>query len=482
MANIFNTRNDPLVSAVQNSLQEGNLRRQAIEIVNESYGVYNRKAVVREDLAAYDADIETVFNELKEETQLDEISRKKLANYMLASQGDSEDYGDDANDLRSKSAASFKKSRNRKLSKRTRDKYYNDAERLEKASTYSDRKSRNRQAGFERALGKLTRSKPVKYKQPYNPIAVRVLAKEEKYTSGEEAFKSPLSRREAKYTYKEKSNYKEPEKDVYGVIGSKAREKVMAATKKRSLKEESQLDEISKNLARRYKNKAHADYNYTSGQRDNDDFYDKHGKDMKDVFGRPKFKERTKETRKKDDTRIQKRLKGLSMAHKRLSENQLDELSSFGSAFAAARKSGLSTFNYNGKSFNTKLATDSAKAAATKPSGVPVTPTRPSVPTPPSRPASISDVGEKGVLSGKTVSLDRPVTNHVDSNAGLPKGGAIAATTPSQSASEPTNPKPNHQLGAPDIGKQNSTRNFLDKQLKEGLNEGVLVGGKRYKL
>lgn len=65
--NRFNNRNaDPLVEAVKAAQADGELRRQAIAQVNEAFGVYNRNAVIRENLAAYDAAIEEAYKCMKE--------------------------------------------------------------------------------------------------------------------------------------------------------------------------------------------------------------------------------------------------------------------------------------------------------------------------------------------------------------------------------------------------------------------------------
>ena len=65
--NRFNsTKKDPLVEAVQIAMQDGEIRRQAEALVNEAFGVYNRNAVVREELAAYDAAIEEAYRCVKE--------------------------------------------------------------------------------------------------------------------------------------------------------------------------------------------------------------------------------------------------------------------------------------------------------------------------------------------------------------------------------------------------------------------------------
>ena len=59
-------KNDPLLEAVKGAQAEGAMRREAEKIVNEEFGVYSRKAVIREQLAAYDAALEKTYRDLKE--------------------------------------------------------------------------------------------------------------------------------------------------------------------------------------------------------------------------------------------------------------------------------------------------------------------------------------------------------------------------------------------------------------------------------
>lgn len=66
MSNPFLTKKDPLLEAVRSAMQDGEIRRQAEALVNEEFGVYSRKAVVREDLAAYDARLEEAYKCMKE--------------------------------------------------------------------------------------------------------------------------------------------------------------------------------------------------------------------------------------------------------------------------------------------------------------------------------------------------------------------------------------------------------------------------------
>ena len=64
--NKFNSsKKDPLVEAVMEAQKDGAIRRQAVALVNEEFGVFNRNAVVREQLAAYDARIEEAYKCMK---------------------------------------------------------------------------------------------------------------------------------------------------------------------------------------------------------------------------------------------------------------------------------------------------------------------------------------------------------------------------------------------------------------------------------
>ena len=75
-------KKDPLLEAVKTAQAEGAMRRAAEAIVNEEFGVYSRKALIREELAAYDARLEAAYVELKE--------GKKLANKDYDGDGERE--------------------------------------------------------------------------------------------------------------------------------------------------------------------------------------------------------------------------------------------------------------------------------------------------------------------------------------------------------------------------------------------------------
>ena len=77
--NRFNNKDkDPLVEAAKGAMRDGELRRQAIAMVNEEFGVFNRNAVVRENLAAYDARIEEAYRCVKEGKPLTPAQKAKM--------------------------------------------------------------------------------------------------------------------------------------------------------------------------------------------------------------------------------------------------------------------------------------------------------------------------------------------------------------------------------------------------------------------
>ena len=69
--NFTNRKKDPLVEAAKAAMEVGQMRRAAIDAVNEEFGVYSRNAVVREHLAAYDARIEEAYKCMKEAEKAD---------------------------------------------------------------------------------------------------------------------------------------------------------------------------------------------------------------------------------------------------------------------------------------------------------------------------------------------------------------------------------------------------------------------------
>jgi hypothetical protein len=72
-------KNDPLIGAVQEVMKKNQAERDAVNLVNEKFGVEDRKALPRENQAAWDAAYKTVLTEGVE--ALDELAPDTLMNY-----------------------------------------------------------------------------------------------------------------------------------------------------------------------------------------------------------------------------------------------------------------------------------------------------------------------------------------------------------------------------------------------------------------
>ena len=69
--NRFNSsKNDPLVEAVKAARADGDARRLAESMANDLFGVFSRKAVVREHLSDYDFALEEAYKCMKEEDKM----------------------------------------------------------------------------------------------------------------------------------------------------------------------------------------------------------------------------------------------------------------------------------------------------------------------------------------------------------------------------------------------------------------------------
>lgn len=376
MNNPFLTKKDSLVEAVQSAMQDGEIRRQAEALVNEEFGVYSRKAVVREQLAAYDARLEEAYKCMKEGEQIDEIKVSTAYSYA-GKKMEKERKGLLPGDRNPSSKTDLKNMKN--AAERTDKDYYKnrgfkkvDEAKLAKKDYDKDGKiespkdevwgSRFRaakmagkmeeeqidevsaglaQRAAHHAFVKSDKMKKDAQKEPDMHSYVQAVHKGEKKSKQGTKFAKYAAKKMEEESIDEartkdqgyqnwpgekKKKFFQGLKDKNGKTETQKWAEKRKKDREQKINEE-QIDEISKELTRRYKEKAHASYNYSAGKRSDDEFVSGPGKKMTDVFGKPKFKERSKEAQKTDDKTIQKRLKGLSMAHKKLAkeETQVDE-------------------------------------------------------------------------------------------------------------------------------------------------------------
>jgi len=244
-------KKDPLVEAVQSAMQDGDLRRQAEALVNEEFGVYSRKAVVREQLAAYDARLEEAYKCMKE--------GEKLADKDYDKDGKIESPKDEVWGSRFRAAKMAGKMEEEQIDETSAEKatrYYHAADedlkkryKMPKGTKDNARKMDNRSIGIQRAM-----KKGINHKMEEEQIDERNLLKRMKDTmrlgsSGKERvdrISGALSDRGGNWDYK-KGDFTEKGKSQV-----KSRLKNVKGASDYALnKEETQIDEVSAGLARR---------------------------------------------------------------------------------------------------------------------------------------------------------------------------------------------------------------------------------------
>ena len=374
--NRFNSsKNDPLVEAVKTARADGDARRLAESMANDLFGVFSRKAVVREHLSDYDYALEEAYKCVKEEDKMAdkdydrdgkiETSKKEVWGSRLRAAKASGKYkgpvdekkmweAEDSSDGLPPSDAAKQAAKQTSTPSSTPSRTGNAA-----GSTISNARAATgmNEAQLDEISRTTLKSYVKKANRQANDLERKVNTRKDK--PGEE---DKMYRR------------------IDGVNLAHDKMKVRVAATN-----EEALDEISKELAGRYIKKAdykRSDSSFQSGK----------------VYGKElATKRRTKqdvEDARKHNRDAYKREKGINTAVNKLTgrakvaaneeimkesivaklfakhmEEQVGQvsvspkLSAFGSAFAAARKSGQSNFSYGGKSFNTKLASSSTPKA-----------------------------------------------------------------------------------------------------------------------
>ena len=356
-------KHDPLLEAVKGARAEGDLRRKAEALVNEEFGVYSRKAVVREELAAYDARLEEAYKCMKEgkpladkdydkdgkiesgkaeyqgsriraakmagkmeEEQIDEISKKLAVKTYIDREkknaADFHGYNDEPEHERK--ARESERRIVKKFGQKTADRANKTVKKFYEEETQIDELSRttlksyvkkaDRQANRIEDKVRAYKDKPGEEEKMYNRIAganlardkmkVRVAASEEVDYSAQD--RAPVTKSAPK---EDPSLPKE-----YPGAASSAPTAARLSNAKAAvtpIKEDEQLDELKQATIRSYVDKAHARATAAKASGFKKDFTEKKGK--KAAGARDEFAKRTK---------------GLGMAGKKLAEEeQIDEIS-----------------------------------------------------------------------------------------------------------------------------------------------------------
>lgn len=419
-SNKFNTKNDPILEAVEGAMKDGALRRQAEALVNEEFGVYSRNAVVREDLNAYDAALEETYAALKEE-----LAKKDYDKDGKIESGKDEVWGS-----RLRAAKMAGKLKEADMGVGTPGSS-SGREALKAAGnppmgTFADPK------GGMVAASSIAKSKssaqPVKEEQIdeiSKELAGRYIKKASKdlrkksFEAGKESEADDYWGREGKERYDRKPLRK----------AGKRLKGIQRATDR--MEESEQVDEAA--------------YSAKAGAAGKD--LGKPGKNFAKIAKKAGAKYGSAEKGKKVAGAILAKIRAKHMKEQVGSVTAMPSVgkptSSFGSAFAAARKSGQTNFSFGGKSFNTALKGSSAPAP---------------------KPATSSAIS-------RPVAAPKPAaaTGSMQSSAGVgasaankPAAGLTTKNSPAYNAAQnASEPDQNKEMGMPSGEK--SRDNFLHK-------------------
>ena len=372
--NRFNSsKNDPLVEAVKAARADGDARRLAESMANDLFGVYSRKAVVREYLSDYDYALEEAYKCVKEEDKMAdkdydrdgkiETSKKEVWGSRLRAAKASGKYkgpvDEDSSDGLPPSDAA------------------KQAGARQQAQTPSSTPARTGNAAGS-TISNARAAAGMNEEEQIDEISTKLARS---YLSKATDVGGNKRRTQGVFRARGKMTGEPYEKvNKSGITVGHVSPKVLT-------KEEEQIDEISKELAGKYIK--HADYKRSDSSFQSGKVYGK------ELATKRRTKKDVEDSRKHNRDSF-KREKGINTAVNKLTgrakvaaneevmkesivaklfakhmEEQVGrvsvapKLSAFGSAFSAARKSGQSNFSFGGKSYNTKLASPSSTPKAT---------------------------------------------------------------------------------------------------------------------
>jgi hypothetical protein len=263
---MFN-KNDPLIGAVSGVMKENELRRQVEQKLCEELGIYSRKALPHEHRANYDALLEQ---------RLDELSKGKLVNYIGSASADKSSAAHDIGKINQIASDYGTTKKDRK-----------DRDKLNKRHS-------NRSLGIVRAASKLAKEEVEQIDELSKDKLSKYLSANERSRENiagslgiQKPGKSPdkkKSMKEALHPNQQKLDVHEPEKDE---LTKKDFEMLRA---KKTMKEEEQLDEISRDLARRFIRKASDEKKSGSIKKDRTKGVELAGKKAYSIPSKPKVR------------------------------------------------------------------------------------------------------------------------------------------------------------------------------------------------
>ena len=436
-SNPFNTRKDPVLSAIEEAMKDSELRRTAEAIVNEAFDVYSRNAVIREELADYDATIAEVYAALKE-GKLDPVGHEDKDIDNDGDHDKSDKYLLNRRAVRSK--AIKEEEQLDELSYEKVKEYHKKAKAANVAAREKHGPGAPLRKGTGHAVSKLMGIAKVNPTQKIDEIS-----QELKSRYIDKAMASAEELRGKGFTKKFF-----PKK---GPKAEKAREK---------------MEKRVTGMQTAFSTMSEAAYSAKAARASED--IGKPGKMFSKIAKSAGEKYGSKERGEKVAGAILKRIRA-----KHMREEQIDELSAFGAEFAAARKAGLSQFpsKVTGKMTTTALKTEPTSTSTSNPksTSVPLPPTKP-VAGPPAtnwRDPGTLDYSKSNTPKEKTPS--GPPMPSMKEPSGPPMSAAPAPQNPDQNKTKWT---PTSSAPAKDSTNRTSSSSTIA--------ESVQVGNRTYRI
>lgn len=509
-------KKDPLVEAVNKARAEGDMRRAAEALVNEEFGVYSRNAVIRENLAAYDARIEETYKALKEGKKPNDGN---LANnyppYDKVTRGDvvagrlGKDQMGGKKKMEEGTMTGIKLKANkgeegldvnyrgRKLgtiNKAHRGEWGTDDNPGVGSKKDAIASLRSDEAGYLRSK----RAKKMEEDIDEGTMTGITTKNTKKgahvsYRGREIGKVSPYQHMDSSGKLTGHTKWAATDKSGDDVVGSRKKEHAIADL--RSMEASRLRDKRAKKMEEGMA--APNDPSY-QGSGDVTTSAPKHV--------RPSNPERIKNMKDPRDSSVQgsgdvtsggkpasiREAVLAKIRSKHMNEENIQELSAFGSAFAAARKAGQSNFSFGGKSYNTKMDNGPQGAPGLKGPGAgtgPVARVRDlSAPTPPSRPTTMPAPSSSAPSPQGAPGLRGPGGWPSSTSASSAPKAPVTPVEPGGSSNPPTSSGDVTSYAKPSVDNQRSMATTQDAGTPkpsarlQRIGESVDVGDNKYRI
>lgn len=275
--NTFNrNRKDPLVDSIKAIMEDTNMRNQAEGLVCEAFGVFNANALANEDIEIFKDACEFVYSQLKEGVQLDELLGRGKLDAAVKSHLEKKGYTHTkSKDPQGGTRHSFEKAA--KTPFKGEKKGFSYTRYKEKGEKHGDvnfgyysKSAKSKKPNYGESGNDPESNLPSLVKSMKEGVQIDELygkgrLKDIKHARSKETYKAMKKAEKASDVEHDEYGYRtgpSREDKAYGAAKHREEKADMVAQKlkhhrkKMGFKEETQIDEISKELAARYEKKA----------------------------------------------------------------------------------------------------------------------------------------------------------------------------------------------------------------------------------